>query len=121
MLERISGATRERDASASPSTIHAARTGILVWTMGITQHAFGVDNVQGDRQSGALAGLARQGALRRRADPRPQRRAGRRGDGRVPNALPGGEPVNAENAPRFAASCGASRCRTWPGLHGGAR
>src|SRR4029077_9359264 len=45
LLERSSGATRERIHEFA-EMIHAARTGILVWSMGLTQHTFGVLNVK---------------------------------------------------------------------------
>ena len=35
----------------SASMLGEAKTAVLVWSMGVTQHAFGEDNVRGDRQS----------------------------------------------------------------------
>jgi molybdopterin-dependent oxidoreductase alpha subunit len=113
-LERSSGATRD-DMRRFAESIHAARTGILVWSMGITQHSFGVQNVR------AIVNLAlSQGWLgKERCGVVPIRgHSGVQGAaevGAVPNAFPGGKPVNAENAARFAAEWGFA-VPDWPGL-----
>src|SRR6185437_14837439 len=44
-LERYSGQTHE-EMRRFAEMIHAARTGILVWSMGLTQHTFGVLNIK---------------------------------------------------------------------------
>ncbi|HKJ02443.1 MAG TPA: molybdopterin-dependent oxidoreductase, partial [Longimicrobiales bacterium] len=44
-LERFSGVTRD-DMRAFAALVGRARTAVFVWSMGITQHRFGVDNVQ---------------------------------------------------------------------------
>ena len=81
--------------------VHGARTGILVWSMGITHHLFGVQNVQ------AIVNLAlSQGWLgKEHCGVVPIRgHSGVQGGaevGAVPNLLPGGKPVNAENAAMF--------------------
>jgi molybdopterin-dependent oxidoreductase alpha subunit len=104
-LERHSGATREAMRSFA-ELIHGARTGILVWSMGITQHIFGVQNVQ------AIVNLAlSQGWLgKEHCGVVPIRgHSGVQGGaevGAVPNVLPGGKPVNAENAAYFERAWG---------------
>jgi predicted molibdopterin-dependent oxidoreductase YjgC len=81
--------------------IHAARTGILVWSMGITQHTFGVQNVK------AIVNLAlSQGWLgKEHCGVVPIRgHSGVQGGaevGAVPNALPGNEALTPENIQRF--------------------
>ncbi len=93
MLERLSGASHE-DMRAFAETIHAARTGIFVWSMGITQHTFGVHNVQ------AIVNLAlSQGWLgKEHCGVVPIRgHSGVQGGaevGAVPNTFPGGKTVN---------------------------
>lgn len=44
-LERFSGVSRA-DMRAFAETVSKARNAVFVWSMGITQHRFGVDNVQ---------------------------------------------------------------------------
>jgi molybdopterin-dependent oxidoreductase alpha subunit len=43
-IERGSGATRD-EMRRFASVLHAARSGIFVWSMGLTQHAHGVDTI----------------------------------------------------------------------------
>jgi molybdopterin-dependent oxidoreductase alpha subunit len=101
MLERSSGASRD-DMRRFAASIHQARTGIFVWSMGITQHEFGVQNVK------AIVNLAlSQGWLgKEHCGVVPIRgHSGVQGGaevGAVPNLLPGGVPITAENAARFA-------------------
>ena len=101
MLEVSSGATRERMWALAES-IHNARTGIFVWSMGITQHSFGVQNVR------AIVNLAlSQGWLgKEHCGVVPIRgHSGVQGGaevGAVPDALPGGASVtSAEARERF--------------------
>src|SRR5262249_27248956 len=102
LLERTSGTTCAR-MRAFAEQIHAARTGILVWSMGITQHTFGVENVK------AIVNLAlSQGWVgREHCGVVPIRgHSGVQGGaevGCVPNVLPGGRPVNAENSAALSA------------------
>src|SRR5258707_189610 len=96
-LERLSGLPREQ-MLAFAETLHAAKTGILVWSMGITQHAFGVQNVQ------AIVNIAlSQGWLgKEHCGVVPIRgHSGVQGGaevGAVPDSFPGGAPVDAESA-----------------------
>jgi molybdopterin-dependent oxidoreductase alpha subunit len=99
-LERFSGATRVEMQSFA-ETIHGAKTGIFVWSMGITQHTFGVENVK------AIVNLAlSQGWLgKEHCGVVPIRgHSGVQGGaevGAVPNVFPGGLAVNEENAARM--------------------
>ncbi|HEX8036338.1 MAG TPA: molybdopterin-dependent oxidoreductase, partial [Ktedonobacterales bacterium] len=114
MLERLSGASRD-DMRRFAEMVHNARTGILVWSMGITQHEFGVSNVK------AIVNIAMsQGWLgKEHCGVVPIRgHSGVQGGaevGAVPNMVPGGKPVNAENAARFSEQWGFE-VPTWPGL-----
>jgi molybdopterin-dependent oxidoreductase alpha subunit len=100
MLERSSGTTRE-DMRHFAEMIHAARTGILVWSMGITQHTFGVQNVK------AVVNLAlSQGWLgKEHCGVVPIRgHSGVQGGaevGAVPESLPGGVAVGPEGSQLF--------------------
>jgi len=104
-LEEQSGLSRD-DMLDFARTISKAERAIFVWSMGITQHASGVANVS------AILNLALSKGY-----------VGREGCGVMPirghsgvqggaemgayaNALPGGLPVNAENAARFEALWG---------------
>ncbi|WIG60439.1 MAG: Putative formate dehydrogenase oxidoreductase protein [Ktedonobacterales bacterium] len=113
-LERFSGSTRA-DMVRFAEMIHNARTGILVWSMGITQHEFGVDNVK------AIVNLAlSQGWLgKEHCGVVPIRgHSGVQGGaevGAVPDAFPGGASVNAENAATFREHWGFD-VPDWKGL-----
>jgi molybdopterin-dependent oxidoreductase alpha subunit len=101
MLERASGAAFS-EMQRFAETIHAARTGILVWSMGVTQHSFGVQTVK------AIVNLAlSQGWLgKEHCGLVPIRgHSGVQGGaevGAVPNNFPGGVPINAETASKFS-------------------
>jgi molybdopterin-dependent oxidoreductase alpha subunit len=106
MLERHSGLTRD-DMRRFAEQIHAAKTGILVWSMGITQHSFGVQNVK------AVVNIAiSQGWLgKEHAGLVPIRgHSGVQGGaevGAVPDALPGGASIsNPENVEKFSSLWG---------------
>jgi len=117
MLEQSSGSSRE-EMRRFAEMIHAARTGILVWSMGITQHIFGVQNVK------AIINLAMsQGWLgKEHCGVVPIRgHSGVQGGaevGAVPDLLPGGAAVNAENALAFQKHWGFE-VPTRPGLRAG--
>jgi molybdopterin-dependent oxidoreductase alpha subunit len=104
-LERRSGATRQ-DMEDLAERVGRARRAIFVWSMGITQHATGEDNVR------AIINLALSRGF-----------VGREGCGLMPirghsgvqggaemgaysTVLPGGQPINAENAARLSALWG---------------
>jgi molybdopterin-dependent oxidoreductase alpha subunit len=113
-LESSSGTTRE-EMLRFAEMIHSARTGILVWSMGITQHTFGVQNVR------AIVNLAlSQGWLgKEHCGVVPIRgHSGVQGGGEVgalPDQLPGGAAVNAENVKKFQEHWGFE-VPTFPGM-----
>jgi molybdopterin-dependent oxidoreductase alpha subunit len=114
MLERTSGAAFSEMQSFA-ETIHAARTGILVWSMGVTQHSFGVQTVK------AIVNLAlSQGWLgKEHCGVVPIRgHSGVQGGaevGAVPNNFPGGVPINPETASKFSELWGFS-VPDWVGI-----
>jgi molybdopterin-dependent oxidoreductase alpha subunit len=105
LLERCSGASR--DEMARFARMYAgARTAVFVWSMGITQHRFGVENVKaivnlalargmvGREQCGLMAIRGHSGVQ------------GGAEMGAVPWNFPGGDPVTAESAARLEAQWG---------------
>jgi len=114
VLERGSGASR--DAMQRFAMLYAeSKSAIFVWSMGITQHAEGVDNVQAILN---LA-LARGMVGRERTGLMPIRgHSGVQGGaevGAVPNYYPGGVAVGAEGA-RLLGSLWDFPVPAWPGL-----
>lgn len=99
-LERASGTTRA-EMLAFAELYARARTAVFVWSMGITQHRFGVDNVT------ALVNLALARGMvgRERCGLMPIRgHSGVQGSaemGAVPNALPGGAALDESSRDRF--------------------
>ncbi len=99
-LEKGSGLDRETMLRFA-ETYSKARTAVFIWSMGLTQHRFGVENVK------AVINLAlARGMLgREKCGLVPVRgHSGVQGAaevGSVPNAFPGGMAVNEENARRF--------------------
>lgn len=93
LLEQSSGTTREQMLDFA-RLYGQARTAVFVWSMGLTQHRFGVDNVT------ALANLALARGMvgRARCGLMPIRgHSGVQGSaetGAVPNALPGGDALD---------------------------
>ncbi len=114
MLEQASGCGRE-EMRRFAETVHAARTGILVWSMGVTQHSFGVQTVK------AIVNLAlSQGWLgKEHSGVVPIRgHSGVQGGaevGAVPNNFPGGVPITAETAAQFSELWGFS-VPDWVGI-----
>lgn len=100
-LEALSGASRQ-DMFRLARLLGEARSAVLVWSMGITQHAYGEDNV---RAIVNLA-LARGFVGRDKCGLMPIRgHSGVQGGaemGAYATGLPGGLPVTEENAARFA-------------------
>jgi molybdopterin-dependent oxidoreductase alpha subunit len=100
-LERESGASRA-DMERFAALLAKAKSAVFVWSMGITQHAEGVDNVQAI----VNLALARGFVGREKCGLMPIRgHSGVQGGaevGCVPNFYPGGVPVGAEGARRFA-------------------
>jgi molybdopterin-dependent oxidoreductase alpha subunit len=104
-LERASGASRA-DMTRFARLYAAADAAVLVWSMGITQHEHGVDNVA----SIVNLALARRNVARPRAGLMPIRgHSGVQGGaemGAYATALPGAVPVTAENAGALAHAYG---------------
>lgn len=100
-LERGSGLNRH-EMRRLAETYSRARTAIFIWSMGLTQHRFGVENVK------AVVNLAlARGMLgRKNCGLVPIRgHSGVQGAaevGCVPGAFPGGLAVNSENARKFS-------------------
>jgi len=99
-LERFSGATRD-EMSELARMVGEARSAVFVWSMGITQHRFGVENVQAI----VNLALARGFVGREKCGLMPIRgHSGVQGGaevGAVPWKFPGGVPVGEEGAARF--------------------
>lgn len=106
-LEAASGLSRQQMAQFA-DTCARARTGVFVWSMGLTQHRFGVQNVQ----AVVNLGLARGFLGREKCGLVPIRgHSGVQGAaecGSVPGQYAAGFPVNEENARRFAQLWGFS-------------
>lgn len=100
-LEAASGLTRQQMAEFA-DTYCRARTAVFIWSMGLTQHRFGVENVK----AVINLALARGMIGREKCGLVPIRgHSGVQGAaevGSVPGQFPGGLPVNEENARRFA-------------------
>ncbi len=82
--------------------IHNAKTAVLVWSMGITQHAFGADGVSMILNLGLLRGWVGRdkcGLMPIRGHSSVQ---GGAEMGAYATAFPGGKPINAENATALA-------------------
>ncbi|MDF5751234.1 FdhF/YdeP family oxidoreductase [Spongiactinospora sp. TRM90649] len=99
-LEARSGATKERMLDLA-RRLGEARSAVLVWSMGITQHTNGEDNVRAI----VNLGLARGFVGREKCGLMPIRgHSGVQGGaemGAYATGLPGGLPVTPENAARF--------------------
>ena len=80
--------------------------------MGITQHTTGVDNVRAIVNLALARGNVGRAGRGPDADPRPLRRAGRRGDGLLRDGVSrAASPINEAQRGRAFARSGASRCR----------
>lgn len=99
-LERASGLGRD-DMLRLARMVAEARSAVIVWSMGLTQHRFGADNVQ----AVVNLALARGFVGREKCGLMPIRgHSGVQGGaevGAVPWKLPGGVPVDEEGARRF--------------------
>ena len=104
-LEAVAGTTRD-EMPAFAELLGGAKRGVLVWSMGVTQHTFGEDNVR------AIVNLALARGF-----------VGREGSGLMPirghsgvqggaemgcyaTAFPGGAAVNPENAAKLSGAVG---------------
>ena len=100
MLEKSSGASRQ-EMQRFAEMLAKAQSGILVWSMGITQHANGVENVKAIINlclARGFIGRPRCGLMAIRGHSGVQ---GGAEVGCVPNQFPGGVPVTAESAQHF--------------------
>lgn len=99
-LEKFSGASRERMQDFA-HMYKNARTAIFVWSMGITQHVYGVDNVLSIINlalSKGMVGKKHCGLMPIRGHSGVQ---GSAEVGCVPWTYPGGLPINKENSQIF--------------------
>ena len=95
--------------------IRDARTAVLVWSMGVTQHASGGDTVQMILNLGLMKGFVgrdRCGLMPIRGHSSVQ---GGAEMGAYATAFPGGHPISAENAAALAKAYGFP-VPDWPGL-----
>ena len=101
LLERLSGTSRT-EMREFGAMVGKARTAVFVWSMGITQHEFGAENVQAIIN----LGLSRGFVGRPRCGLMPIRgHSGVQGGaemGAYSTVFPGGGPINRENADRMA-------------------
>jgi molybdopterin-dependent oxidoreductase alpha subunit len=100
MLEKSSGASRQEMLRCA-EMLAKAQSGIFVWSMGITQHANGVNNVKAIINlclSRGFIGRPRCGLMAIRGHSGVQ---GGAEVGCVPNQFPGSTPVTEENAKHF--------------------
>jgi molybdopterin-dependent oxidoreductase alpha subunit len=105
MLEEQSGLDRAAMQEFA-ELIRDARTAVLVWSMGITQHAFGADAVQMILNLGLAKGFVGRdkcGLMPIRGHSSVQ---GGAEMGAYATAFPGGKPVNAANAAALSAQYG---------------
>jgi molybdopterin-dependent oxidoreductase alpha subunit len=113
-LEAVAGSTREEMLGLA-ELLHRAKTAVFVWSMGITQHEFGEDNVR----SIINLGLAKGFVGREKCGLMPIRgHSGVQGGaemGAYSTVLPGGVPIDADNAERFGKLWGFE-VPTWTGL-----
>jgi molybdopterin-dependent oxidoreductase alpha subunit len=97
--------------------IHGARHAVVVWSMGITQHAFGADAVQMVLNLGLTKGYVGRdkcGLMPIRGHSSVQ---GGAEMGAYATAFPGGKPVNRDNAAQLAEQYGFE-IPDWPGMTG---
>lgn len=97
--------------------IHLAKNAVVVWSMGITQHAYGADAVQMVLNLGLSKGYVgrdKNGLMPIRGHSSVQ---GGAEMGAYATAFPGGKPVNQDNAARLAEQYGFD-IPDWPGLTG---
>lgn len=113
-LEARSGLNRDAMREFA-ELIHNARTGVLVWSMGITQHATGGDTVSMIVNLGLLRGWVGRdkcGLMPIRGHSSVQ---GGAEMGAYATAFPGGKPVNAQNAAKLSEQYGFT-VPDWTGL-----
>ncbi|MEN3309493.1 MAG: hypothetical protein V7603_5695 [Micromonosporaceae bacterium] len=113
-LEALSGTTREEMLGLA-QMLHEAGTAVFVWSMGVTQHEFGEDNVRAIINLGLSKGFVGRdkcGLMPIRGHSGVQ---GGAEMGAYATVLPGGVPIDEANAGRLAALWGFP-VPTRPGL-----
>ncbi|MFZ4682070.1 MAG: FdhF/YdeP family oxidoreductase [Terrimicrobiaceae bacterium] len=113
-LERRAGLNRASMREFA-ELIRDAKNAVLIWSMGITQHAFGADAVQMILNLGLLRGYVgrdKNGLMPIRGHSSVQ---GGSEMGAYSTAFPGVKPVNADNAAALSAQYGFP-VPDWPGL-----
>lgn len=117
-IEVSSGLPRT-EIEAFAKTYANAKSAIFIWSMGLTQHPHGVENVKGVVNMALARGMIGKpncGVVPIRGHSGVQ---GGSECGSVPDTFPGGYPVNEENAEHFSKLWGAP-VPSWKGLHCGA-
>jgi molybdopterin-dependent oxidoreductase alpha subunit len=113
-LERAAGAARD-DMTRFARRYRAARAAVFVWSMGVTQHPFGVENVLAIVNlalARGMVGRAHCGLMPIRGHSGVQ---GGSEVGAVPDLFPGGRPVGEDGAAEMARLWGLS-VPSWRGL-----
>ena len=104
-LEALAGAPR-REMEQFAAMLGKARTAVLVWSMGVTQHEYGEDNVRAIINLGLTKGFVGRdkcGLMPIRGHSGVQ---GGAEMGAYATVLPGGLPIDEANAARFSALWG---------------
>lgn len=117
-IESSSGLSRA-EIEKFAKTYANAKSAIFIWSMGLTQHPHGVENVKGVVNMALARGMIGKpncGVVPIRGHSGVQ---GGSECGSVPDTFPGGYPVNEENAQRFSEFWGAP-VPSWKGVHCGA-
>jgi molybdopterin-dependent oxidoreductase alpha subunit len=117
-LEAQSGLSRS-EVERFAALYAGVRSAIFIWSMGLTQHPHGVDNVKGVVNlalARGMIGRAHCGVVPIRGHSGVQ---GGAECGAVPDAFPGGAAITEESAARFSQAWGA-RVPSWRGMHCGA-
>jgi molybdopterin-dependent oxidoreductase alpha subunit len=115
-LEKQSGLNRA-SMQEFAELIHRAKNAVIVWSMGITQHAYGGDAVQMVLNLGLTKGFVGRdkcGLMPIRGHSSVQ---GGAEMGAYATTFPGGKPINKENAAALSAQYGFE-IPDWPGLTG---
>ncbi len=103
------------------ATMYAGvKSAIFIWSMGLTQHPHGVDNVKSVvnlAMARGMLGKPNCGVVPIRGHSGVQ---GGAECGSVPNQFPGGAPINEESARVFAERWGVAEVPSWHGMHCGA-
>jgi molybdopterin-dependent oxidoreductase alpha subunit len=113
-LEALSGSPRS-EMLALAELLHGAKTAIFVWSMGVTQHEFGEDNVRAITNLGLSKGFVGRencGLMPIRGHSGVQ---GGAEMGAYSTVLPGGSPIDQPTAERFSKLWGFD-VPTWVGL-----